>query len=199
MSGNYGADPQSELVLGLVGACGTDLSSFADLAKDHLRQFDYQGNIIRLSAFLDDSELDLPGKLGFTVDSGDEMKRISSLMDAGNTVRQKTGRADFLARLAMAKINQKRGSASGDKTKLRGQAHILNSLKSPAEVTLLRDIYGPGFFLIAVYCRREHRLKFLHRKGVQEADAETLMERDENESHPYGQKTRDTFQMAVFL
>jgi len=66
---------------------------------------------------------------------------------------------------------------------------------------MLRRIYGPGFFLIGVFASEQCRRDYLEvQKGLEPNQATALIERDENENEPYGQRTRDTFQWCdVFV
>src|SRR5262249_19134391 len=63
-------------------------------------------------------------------------------------------------------------------------------------------VYGPGFFLIALYSTEKERFEYLTKtKGCSEKDAGTLIERDlEEEGNPHGQRTGRTFALAdVFV
>lgn len=78
---------------------------------------------------------------------------------------------------------------------------MLLTVKRPEEVSVLRRIYGPGFFLIGVYTPEDDRLKYVTDDNeIPEAQARKLIARDADEGLPYGQRTRSTFQLAdVFL
>ena len=85
---------------------------------------------------------------------------------------------------------------------------MLDSLKHPDEVKLLRRVYDSSFRLVAVHCertRRERRLigdkrsvaKF---KGVAPDEVKSFMDRDEEDSqNKYGQQVRETFHIADFF
>jgi deoxycytidylate deaminase len=62
-------------------------------------------------------------------------------------------------------------------------------------------VYGPGFFLIGIFANENERIEYLRkRKAIQREQAEALIQRDQKEAEEYGQRTRDTFQMAdVFV
>ena len=90
-------------------------------------------------------------------------------------------------------------------------AYILKSLKHPEEILSLREIYGPGFLLVAAYSPREVRLQNLASKIAQSRNsydgelfrehAERLVSRDQKDStKTYGQNVRQSFPMAdVFV
>jgi deoxycytidylate deaminase len=187
--------PNGELVIGLIAAAGTDLESFERLLGDHLAKFRFEHNSIRLSRFLTAIE---PDSLGVVVRERPEGERLRSYMDAGDSLRQRTGRADILALYAVSAISQSR---SDERPAFLHRAHILRSLKHPDEVQALRRIYGDGFFLIGVYSSEEDRLRFLiDDKNIPEDLARKLIQRDQDEAAPFGQRTRDAFQLAdVFI
>ncbi len=80
-------------------------------------------------------------------------------------------------------------------------AHIFVSLKRPEEAELLRAIYGTGFFLIGIFATENDRLRYLSQdKNVPPKQAVQLMRRDQEEAVPFGQRSRQTFELAdVFI
>ena len=123
-------------------------------------------------------------------------------MKAGNRICETTKRVDFLGLLTVFQINRKRKSVDGEKPRSK-TAYIINSLKRPEEVALLRQIYGPGFFLIGVYAPEQERLMYLQtQKGVSEEKARKLLRDDQSEKSisDFGQNTRETYALAdVFI
>jgi len=131
-------------------------------------------------------------------------KRYNAFMDAGNKLCKKTHRGDTLAVLSVGAI--KRNSTKVRKPTPRC-AYVFSSLKRPEEVETLRAIYGPSFFLIAVYSSRKNRLEKLSEdiaRSYGSSDpqkfqdkAVKLLTRDEKEQfQEYGQNVRDTFPLA---
>lgn len=80
-------------------------------------------------------------------------------------------------------------------------AYILNSLKHPAEAELLREVYGPGFFLVGVHTSLEDRLIHLTKHlNIDPSEATRLIEIDQHEGDKFGQRTRDVYHRAdVFV
>jgi deoxycytidylate deaminase len=119
-------------------------------------------------------------------------------MTAGNEARKKFGCGDFLAAMAINEIARKRVNRKSDRNEpFPGRAYLLHSHKHHEEVRLLRETYRQGFFLIGVSSSKENRLKHLiKRKGVDEAEAQRLILRDENEEDKDGQHTRETFHLS---
>jgi deoxycytidylate deaminase len=184
----------TELVLGLVSPVGTDLSAINDSLLNYFRTFRYTVKVIKLSAFLDRLS---PRTLGVKLRARPEYDRIRTRMDAGNALREKTGRGDHLALHAANEIAKGRSLDKNQPTPLPRTVHLLDSLKNPEEVAILRKIYGPGFYLIAVYSPEIERLEYLKTdKSLSQEQAEDLIDRDRSESSKLGQQTRDTFHLA---
>ncbi len=184
----------SEVIIGLVGPVGTELKKVHRHLKDRLkRHFKYQVQEINVSQDIIPAIIDLEG-IDF---NENEFLRISSLMDAGNKARELTNNSGVLAFGSAAEINKDRSEDNPFKGK---QAVIIDSLKRPEEVEVLREIYEEGFFLIGVFSEEKERRKYLHQdKDIDLKDANTLIDRDMNENRMFGQRTRDTFHLSDFF
>ncbi len=157
----------SELIIGIVCAVGTDYSPIRDSIARLLQDYGYETFVVRIS--------DLIGR--FTSEplaEEPEGARINARMDAGNDVCRQTARKDLWALAAIAEISAKRAEPAGAKR----QAHLLLSLKRPEEVTTLRRVYGDGFFLIGVFATEQERLHTLMEKDVPKSEALKLIQRD---------------------
>ncbi len=190
---NLHYNPNSELVLGIVSAVGTDLDPYTKAISKQLGESGYTSNIVRVSTFL--SFLKDQGIIDTELIDSPEAMRIRTYMDGGNDAREI--RPDILALCAADEIYHKKFVGDTDPSPLTNTAHIICTLKNPSEVETLRSIYGPGFFLIAIFSPEEDRLKFLGKqKKLSEVNALQLIERDQGEIQQNGQQTRDTFQLA---
>jgi cytidine deaminase len=196
-----------ELVIGLVAPVGTDLDGLQAALTESLLQVGYEAGAIRLSALLSA----VPG-LTTRLTCRTEDERYTTHMDAGTELREKMGRGDALALLAVSAIMDKRQQLTGEASKEASRyCYILRSLKHPKEVETLRGIYGSSFILIAAYAPREQRLQNLatriseSRHCFQISDsrvtAEQLLLRDEAEQgKELGQQVRKAFPLAdVFI
>jgi deoxycytidylate deaminase len=192
-----------ELFFGLVGATGTGLTQVTTVITTALGSMRYVASTIRLSDLLHE----IPKWHGLHTRL--EGRRLHEHMDAGNAFRELMGRGDALALQAIAAIRELR-----ERTRRRQSHHrawILRSLKHPAEVDTLRQIYGSSFILVAAYAPRETRIRNLAKNIAQSHhsvrfndyldQAETLARRDEEEvDKEFGQDVRDTFPFAdVFI
>lgn len=187
---NYIFD-KSELVIGLVGAVGTNLKSIVDYLKDRLSIFGYSSEEIRISKDIISTLTEVEYA------EGDEYDRISKLMNAGNKAREKTKDNSILALGAVAEINKLRPNKDQPLPK---KAYIINSLKHPEEVSRLREIYSNGFFLIGVFADRERRENYLvDQKRISQEKVNELVARDEGEHLSHGQSASDTFHLSDFF
>jgi deoxycytidylate deaminase len=81
------------------------------------------------------------------------------------------------------------------------RAYVLDSIRHPAEVQLLRHIYQDAFVLIGVVCESDTRSERLREKYPEagKAQVETFMKRDEKAPEPHGQKVSDAFHLADYF
>jgi deoxycytidylate deaminase len=199
--------PGPELVFGVTGAIGTDLSLVCGVLKEILREVRYENaDVIRLSDLLRsvDGNQDIPRS---PVDV-----RSEKLMDAGDALRRALNRGDAVALLGIPEIRARRTAVTGDAKKpAPRKAYILHSLKRPEEVRTLRRIYGRAFHLIATFASRESRVSAYAARVSEsrhefEPDkyrkvAEKLVRRDEMDATKnLGQDVRETFPISdVFI
>ncbi len=195
-----------ELVIGLVGHVGAGCSTAASRLAHILDDAKYTVHHIKLSELIKAAAL--PGDMT-TVSSGpnhghESFARSEALQNGGDTLRRQYGH-HAVAALAVREVIKRRGTAEPGHQKV---AYLLDSLKHPDEVKLLRQVYDSSFRLVAVHCertRRERRLisdkksgaKF---NGVPEAKVRSFMDRDEEDStQKHGQQVRETFHIADFF
>jgi deoxycytidylate deaminase len=193
LADNYRLDIDSELVIGLVTAVGTDLDYVVRILKERLATFEYEAREIKISS-------DVIATFG-NVSSADNFQRIDGLMTEGNRIRKQAEDKSILAKAAAAKISEIRARANnGEEAPLKRNAFIISSLKQPAEVQALRKIYSSGFFLIGVYASEQRRSEYLNKdKDISLDNVAKLIKRDVDESDPYGQHTRDTYHLSDFF
>lgn len=185
----------SELVIGLVGAVGTELKQVRDVLEERLKVFGYSAEQVRVSSDIIPEIVQIETK-----PFSDEYTRTSKLMDAGNQARRQTGDNSVLALGVAAKIASGRSTDPNGLRHRPRRAYIINSLKHPDEVTRLREIYPEGFYLIGVYSDEKRRHGYLtENKRIPVEQTEALMKRDEDERLPHGQRTSDTFHLSDFF
>jgi len=186
--------PQSELVVGVVCAVGTDYGPIREAITDILSKFNYHTTVVRISELI--SRFSRDKLLEET-----ETLRISSRMTAGNNECRNKKRKDLWALAAISEINATREKMASGPHALTKTAHLVLTLKRPAEVSTLRKVYGDGFLLVGVFSSEQERLEYLIEKNAPRSEALGLIKRDAEEADDdYGQHTTDTFHLAdVFV
>jgi deoxycytidylate deaminase len=198
-----------ELFFGLAGAVGTDLDAVCDALGVALAQVEYETEVIRLSDLLNwvdwSTVADAP-----TIDDNTIDRHIETRMDAGDALRERLGRGDAMALLAVQDVRLRRNDEDEPRPRT---AFIFKSLKHPQEVDTLREIYGANFFLISAYAPTDRRADDLETRiardwerkakthdGSASGKARDLIERDRMEAdREYGQHLGRAFPKADFF
>lgn len=199
-----------ELVIAFVGAAGSGVTAVADaFARKLKRDFDYTPHPVKVSELIKEQA----ENMGRPIASGlKKAQQIRQMQDIGNDLRKDRG-SNFLAKLCVEKIAQWRVDEQGYQ-KIEGEhegeetlgaplpkrwVHIINELKHPEEVKMLRDVYGDLFWLVAVLADEKSLERGLMNQQMSKDEAAAIIKRDENESQPTGQKVRDTVQLADYF
>lgn len=199
----------NEFVFAVVGPVGSGTSSVAEALSALLRNPTYSMDVHIIKAS-DAIAKYVARTAGTTLDSHTTFAKVTALQDAGDAMRK-----DDPAAVAVELISAIKGvreslqksvdvvAALKPVEKADRRAYILDSLKHPAEVELLRAIYQDSFCLIGVVCEekvREDRLIGKKCQDTSKLDVRTLMQRDEDDAdRKYGQKVTDTFHLADFF
>lgn len=180
LQGNF---KDTELIIGIVNAVGTEYKRVLDPLMDRLKGFGYDVKEIRVSNLLSKPN------------SGQsEYDRIKYYMNQGDDLRKKTGNNAILAAGAAHEIKDSRKSTP------KKTAYIVNSLKHPEEVDFLRKVYGDGFYLFGIHADEKRRHAYLvNDKSLTQTQADELIRIDEDEKVDHGQRTRDTFHLSDFF
>lgn len=179
----------SELIIGIVSSVGTPSDRIITPLKDRLTGFGYSVDEIRVSRFLPEPAVGIK-----------EDERISHFIKEGDSFREKSNNNSILAIASAVKIKELRSQKEKNEEKRNKNAYIINSLKHPDEVELLRKIYGDGFYLFGIHSDKRSRKEYLVQdKHCEPENADKLIEIDENENKKYGQKTRDTYHLSDFF
>jgi Deoxycytidylate deaminase len=188
-------DTGTEVVIGLVGAVGTELTRVMQFVEQHLSLYKYNTRKIKISEEI------ISSIFPHQEFGRDQYQRISTYMDMGNKARKESCDFSILALgAAEAILNAREKDSNEDVMPRFKQAYIIDSLKHPAEVAKLRWLYPNGFYLIGVYASEQRRREYLTNDlQIAPENADKLIHRDMNENEKYGQQTRDAFQMSDFF
>lgn len=189
----------SEIVIALVAPTGVDKTIFIDRFTAQLQEYDYKAVHIRISPLLE-SDPTSPD-LGF---SG-EYLRIYKLMEAGNAARKED--PAILAKSAICRVLQAR-KANGIPPKglaVNKIVYIIDAIKHHAELDLLQNVYGDGFYLIALSTSIKSREAFLIKKkktlnkDEATAQARKLISRDSDDEFGHGQEVSEFFHRSDYF
>lgn len=194
----------NELIIGLCGAIGSGIDELSKRLKENLILTGYEIVEIKLSSLIIESS-------NLTVlPSLTEAERIIVLQDAGNQLREKHGK-DFIAKLGIQQIFTKRtdeiignddASLNSDvlenKTKKR-VAYIINQLKHPEEVKLLRTVYPHNFYLISLIRTERERKLALEERNFSSKNIDDVVRKDRKEKDSWGQQVEKTSAMADYF
>lgn len=203
----------AELVIAFVGPVYSGTSKTLSVCQAILSdKFKYRINMVKISDIIA-KESDI-NKASY---DDDKNKYFQKLQNAGNSMRQNLGAA-YLAEKVVEEIAFYRDKNDGYKkksvTESDGEssetiqadsirvAHLIDSLKNPAEVKLLKDVYGDLFRLIGVFAPERIRKKRAEEKGLTEPEITEIFQRDEEENsrneltNKNGQQVRKTIQVS---
>ncbi|WP_141400459.1 anti-phage dCTP deaminase [Magnetospirillum sp. 15-1] len=190
-----------EIVIALVGPVGSGVSTAAEFIKSILcNDFDYKVcEIIKPSAII----LREAHRVGITeIPKTPHDQYITAMQTAGNSLREKFG-GNYLAEKIVEliyKFRRDNGGYSDGGVPLPGRrAYIIDSVKNPEELSLLRKIYGETLCLFGVFAPDHIRKQRLKDAGVPDDAIKKIIDRDQNELATFGQKTRKIFTESDFF
>lgn len=191
----------SELVIGLVGAVGTDLTLVESTLTSRLELAGYSVKTIHISKHVMDEIV--PDR---NLEARSKYEHMHAKMDRGDLARELSEDNGILS-LGVAKCifdDRDQGHKTDDASPsepVPRRCWIIKSVKHPDEVRQLRHIYQRGFYLIGVNSPKDAQETRLEKvDGIKdEVDRQEIMKRDENEHLPHGQRLSDTFHLADFF
>lgn len=183
-----------ELIIGLCGPIGTDISFVATVLEDVIkRDFNYGCRRITLSDFIK--------KLNPTIDFEKFKKKpvtyYEKLIDYGNKLRQENNNS-VLSGLAINDITIQREIKRKPDEGFESQrfCYIIDSIKNIEELELFKLVYRDIFYFVGVFSSVESRKTNLQSKGMKAEDVYHLFDRDSGEEITFGQKVSQTFMEA---
>ncbi len=209
-----------QIIIAFCGPIGSNIKAASKAVEDALRKFKYEVVRIKVSDLIIENSEKISESIGYKIPlKKEELKganRYFALQNAGNELRKQYGHS-ILGELIIKSINHDRvsrarkGETSSDNVieladikSSHRVAYLIDSLKHPAEVEILRAVYRNSFYLLGILCVEDVRVERLKRDNVNgeriKADeADILIARDKNEVYDYGQKLIKTLQYADFF
>ncbi len=196
----------NELIFAVVGAAGSGTSEIAQTLAALLPQHGYDPTVLKARLVIESRSVESgQNQLGDT-----RLAKSEALQDAGDALRETSGDNAAVAVGLVKEIRAKRAQSQGaelepnkpvepDGTK---RAYILDSIRHPDEVGLLRRVYQQAFCLIGVFCQEDERFGRLSAGKYSDAsanDIQRFMRRDENAPELHGQKVSDAFHLSDYF
>lgn len=191
-----------ELVIAFAGPIGCGINTVKERLDGILSSSGYKVHHLKLSDYLKEvvskGIIEIETKL---VEKGAE--RYLQMQDIGNKLRRI--QSDILAEYSIGKIAEIRTTELGGQTGSVDEivpertAYIIDQLKHPEEVKLLRAVYGNLFYLFGVLSITQRRANRLLEENVERNRIPDLIERDRRQIEKSGQQLDKTLQLADFF
>lgn len=187
-----------EFVIGLMGAVGSGLARIATEFQSQLKAQGYTVVRIKLSKFIaeqiDNKHIEVP--------DADKDNRYLKYQTGGNVLRDKFGN-EIMAKYAINQIGRHRVAIDPDLAPLDSEpphiAYVIDQIKHPAEVALLRTVYRNNFYLVGVMSLEKNRISRLGDEGFEKDMIEKIIGRDRKEIDKFGQQLEKAFKLADYF
>ena len=210
----------NEVFVAIVGPAGAGAGTAAKILNSFFEEAGFQAIMIKASALIrraaEKACLEVP-----PVGERKSLSGVRTMQNRGDELRKGThyGLSEdhsAVARLTLRDISKRRAelqqcefqSDSLVEPDGTSRAFIIDSLRHPSEVKLLRQVYQDAFFLLGIVCdpnTRERRIREnlfdraeWGQKDVKE-QVRAFLVRDEDAPETYGQHVSDTFHESDFF
>jgi len=189
-----------ELIVGFIGPIGCGIAKIVSETENLLVDAGYVVRRIKISDFLR-AEIDAGRcKPEDYANTSSYFRRYNELQDAGKLLRIRLGKA-CLAEHAMEKIGVHRladapPDAEVDEVVPKKVAYLIDQLKHPDEILMLRTVYRRLFYLIGTTSYKANRKQLLVELGLSGAEADQLIKRDRKEDEAAGQQLEKGLKLA---
>lgn len=206
----FSSRESQEIVIAFAGPIGCGIKSVINSTSRNLKKIGYSRvEVVKISKFLEDlvqtdQSLTIQQEIGWS----DQYYRYRRLQEAGKEVRRRSGNKHILAEYAVERIvllrekvqdNLTAENSSPVQSQSERVAYLIDQVKRPEEVELLRALYRNLFYLVGVTKPYAQRTRMLEDEGVDETETVRLMEIDRNEEGNHGQKLEKTLHLADFF
>lgn len=205
------ADRKSdELIIAFAGPIGCGIKQLIESMKERLHERGYKDVVhIKLSEFLEKAINDnLIPSWNSEVGSSARLTRYRRLQEAGKSLRKRSSNPAILAEYAIQEIAVDRRKHANDKDEnvfdeqaiVPGRvAYLIDQVKRPEEVNLLRTVYRNLFYLVGVTRIYNNRAVALENEHVRREEVHGLMSIDRLEGEKDGQQLDKTLHLADYF
>lgn len=186
-----------ELVIGFCGPIGAGIENVRKSFEKNLNDLGYETKHIHISSLMNQfDELNRVSIRGY--------ERYIQKQDKGDHLRQKFS-PQILAEAAITEMTlfkeeKKKESGISENDKFTGKvAYLIDQLKHPSEVELLRLANSNNFYLVGVLRSEHERKRCLRDEGIMPKEVDDLIHRDRKSSLDEGQQTEKAILDADFF
>ncbi|MHB1122791.1 MAG: anti-phage dCTP deaminase [Ramlibacter sp.] len=200
-----------ELVVALAGPIGCGIGSIVDGLTERLKEHGYQHVVrVKLSKFLEEAiAKNLVPTWTPSLGASARLIRYRRLQDAGKQIRRTSGNPAILAEYAAQEIALDRTrrhresnhtvTSSGGPIVPGRIAYVIDQLKRPEEVALLRAVYRNLFYLVGITRINDRRVDALKAEQVRGDEVQALIDIDRLEDNEDGQQLDKTLHLADYF
>ena len=190
------------LVFGIAGRIGSGASFVTQVMMEEIKAFGYKPVEIKVtdqflkkdyccSANLESSACSTIKDILRIISDNNKLEnkqrsekaqRIIDLQAKGNKLRKKSGRNDIIAALSIYYIAEKLRQQNALNEGEGRYAYIIDSLKHPEEVKLLKEVFGASFYMIGAVANDSVRKRRLQdQKQITDSEFKEISEIDSGE------------------
>lgn len=167
-----------ELIIGFCGPVGAGIKTIRVSLEKELESLGYTVNHIHISSLMDNLDLDITAngernayqRYIYRQEQGDKLRSLHSHQILAEAA---------IYEIAKAKQQIKIEKETSDDSKFSGKvAYLIDQLKNPSEVELLRLVYQNNFYLIGVLRNESERKRNLRDEGISPKDIDDLIHKD---------------------
>ena len=208
------------LVFGIAGRIGSGASFVTKVMMEEIKAFGYKPVEIKVTdwflkkdycclANLESSACSIIKDILRIISDNNQLKnkqrsdkaqRIIDLQGKGNKLREKSGRNDIIAALSIYYIAENLRQQNALDERESRYAYIIDSLKHPDEVKLLKEVFGESFYMIGAVANDSVRKRRLQdQKHITDSEFEEISKIDSGEENNNGQQTTKTIQQSDYF
>ena len=216
---NLRQEASNEFVFAVVGHAGSGTTQIAKSLNSILSEMEittekFDVEILKARNVIEEwakrNNLPMPGRnqqkkllsdVEMMQDYGDQMRSETNNNGQSDHAAVALGLIRMIQRVRAQKVGHDPKSNDPVDPDGKPRAYILDSIRHPAEVRLLRSVYGDAFVLIGVVCEEGKRLQRISDKydDAGKVLAQQFMKRDANDASKHGQHVADAFHLADFF
>ncbi|MEQ9847146.1 anti-phage dCTP deaminase [Pectobacterium brasiliense] len=180
------------LIIGICGTVGSGFRSLVETLKTELTNSSYDSHVIRVSDIIIELSKKHPRLQELIINSPAE--RYLKLQMQGNLIRDQI-HTTYLSKAVISEITRikaeikKKNNIDINKKDIGRVAFVIDQLKHPHEVELLRLIYPNNFYLFGMLRSENERIINLKDEGISTNDIYKIITEDKKSEKKTGQQT----------